>query len=303
VCARTAPAPLVLRSRGEVVDDDGLIVRREVHAEGDRVGAQRERPLERGDRVLGRVRGGAAVGDDERRRRRAPLATSPPPWHYRGVHTPVLDVVRPAVWLSARLYFGIRFEGVANIPKHGPLLITPNHVTFADPPLVSIPIRRPVHYMAWDRLFDIRGLSWLIRRLRAFPVDIESADPKATRAAVRLLDAGQIVMIFPEAGRSLDGRLQRFKLGAFRLACARGVPVLPVTILGGHECLAARPCPATARPPHHHLPSRRRAARGQRRSAPRGPPARQLRCGRRSPRACPRTSSRLPPPTGVAERA
>ena len=151
------------------------------------------------------------------------------------MHTPVLDVVRPAVWLSARLYFGIRFEGVANIPKHGALLITPNHVTFADPPLVSIPIRRPVHYMAWDRLFEIRGLAWLIRRLRAFPVDIESSDPKATRAAVRLLDAGQVVMIFPEAGRSLDGRLQRFKLGAFRLACARGVPVLPVTILGGHE--------------------------------------------------------------------
>jgi len=151
------------------------------------------------------------------------------------VRTPVLDVFRPAVWLSARLYFGIRFEGVANIPQHGPLLITPNHVTFADPPLVSIPIRRPVHYMAWDRLFEIRGLSWLIRRLRAFPVDIESSDPKAMRAAVRLLDAEQVVMIFPEAGRSLDGRLQRFKLGAFRLACARGVPVLPVTILGGHE--------------------------------------------------------------------
>jgi len=158
-----------------------------------------------------------------------------PPWHYRGVRTPVLDVFRPAVWLSARLYFGIRFEGVANIPKHGPLLITPNHVTFADPPLVSIPIRRPVHYMAWDRLFEIRGLSWLIRRLRAFPVDIESSDPKAMRAAVRLLDAEHVVMIFPEAGRSLDGRLQRFKLGAFRLACARNVPVLPVTILGGHE--------------------------------------------------------------------
>jgi 1-acyl-sn-glycerol-3-phosphate acyltransferase len=151
------------------------------------------------------------------------------------VQTPVLDVVRPAIWLGARLYFGIRFEGIPHIPRHGPLLITPNHVTFADPPLVSIPIRRPVHYMAWDKLFDIRGLAWLIRRLRAFPVDIESADPKATRAAARLLDAGQVVMMFPEAGRSLDGRLQRFKLGAFRLACAKGVPVLPVTILGGHE--------------------------------------------------------------------
>jgi 1-acyl-sn-glycerol-3-phosphate acyltransferase len=151
------------------------------------------------------------------------------------VKTPVLDVVRPAVWASARMFFGIRFEGTEHIPQEGPLLITPNHVTFADPPLVSIPIRRPIHYMAWDRLFDIPGFAWLIRRLRAFPVDIESADPRATRAAVRLLDDGHVVMIFPEAARSPDGKLQRFKLGAFRLACARGVPVLPVTILGGHE--------------------------------------------------------------------
>ena len=151
------------------------------------------------------------------------------------MRTPVLDVFRPAVWASARLFFGIRFEGTEHIPREGPLLITPNHVTFADPPLVSIPIRRPIHYMAWDRLFDIPGLAWLIRRLRAFPVDIESADPRATRAAVRLLDDGHAVMIFPEASRSLDGKLQRFKLGAFRLACARSVPVLPVTILGAHE--------------------------------------------------------------------
>ena len=151
------------------------------------------------------------------------------------MQTPLLDVFRPALWAGARLFFGIRFEGIEHIPREGPLLITPNHVTFADPPLVSIPIRRPIHYMAWDRLFDIRGLAWLIRRLRAFPVDIESADPRATRAAVRLLDDGHAVMIFPEAARSIDGTLQRFKLGAFRLACARSVPVLPVTILGGHE--------------------------------------------------------------------
>jgi 1-acyl-sn-glycerol-3-phosphate acyltransferase len=151
------------------------------------------------------------------------------------VRTPILDVFRPAVWATARLFFGIRFEGTDYIPREGPLLITPNHVTFADPPLVSIPIRRPIHYMAWDQLFDIPGLAWLIRRLRAFPVDIESADPRATRAAVRLLDDGHAVMIFPEAARSPDGTLQRFKLGAFRLACARSVPVLPVTILGGHE--------------------------------------------------------------------
>lgn len=149
--------------------------------------------------------------------------------------TPVLDVLRPAVWLGARTYFGTRFHGVERVPATGPLIIAPNHVTYADPVLVSIPVRRRVHYMAWNALFAVPGLSWLIRRLRAFPVEIESADPKATREAVRLLQAGEAVMIFPEGGRSPDGRLQRFKPGAFRLACSLGVSILPVTIAGGHE--------------------------------------------------------------------
>jgi 1-acyl-sn-glycerol-3-phosphate acyltransferase len=151
------------------------------------------------------------------------------------VGTPILDVFRPAVRLGARAYLGVRFEGVEHIPASGPLLIVPNHVTYADPVLVSIPVRRRVYYMAWDVLFGVPGLAWLIRRLRAFPVEIETADPKATREAVRLLQAGEAVMIFPEGGRSPDGRLQRFKPGAFRLACSLDVPILPVTIVGGHE--------------------------------------------------------------------
>jgi len=52
---------------------------------------------------------------------------------------------------------------------------------------------------------------------------------------VRLLQSGAAVMIFPEGGRSTDGRLARFKPGAFRLACSLGVPMLPVTIVGAHE--------------------------------------------------------------------
>jgi 1-acyl-sn-glycerol-3-phosphate acyltransferase len=151
------------------------------------------------------------------------------------VGTPVVDAFRPVVWLGARLYFRIRFEGVHHVPRSGPLLIVPNHVTYADPVLATIPVRRRVHYMAWNALFRIRGLAWVIRRLRAFPVDIDGADAGATRTAVRLLHAGEAVMIFPEAGRSQDGRVQRFRLGAFRLACSLGVPIMPVTIIGGHE--------------------------------------------------------------------
>jgi 1-acyl-sn-glycerol-3-phosphate acyltransferase len=152
------------------------------------------------------------------------------------VRTPVLDLFRPAVRACCRLYFGLELRGAEHVPLTGPAIIVPNHQTYADPPLVTIPVRRPVYYMAWDRLFGIPGFGLLIRRLRAFPVDIEARDSAALRHVLRILKAGEAVMIFPEGERTRDGRLAPFKLGAFRLAVSTGAPVVPVTIAGGHEC-------------------------------------------------------------------
>jgi 1-acyl-sn-glycerol-3-phosphate acyltransferase len=172
------------------------------------------------------------------------------------VRTPILDLARPGVHALCRAYFGLDLVGTDNIPRDGPVIITPNHQTYADPPLVTIPVRRPVYYMAWSRLFEVPGLSWMIRRLRAFPVRIESQDPRAAREARRLLDAGEALMIFPEGGRSLDGSVQPFKPGAFRLAVALGVPVLPVTIDGGTRSWPpgrALPRPGAIRITYHPL--------------------------------------------------
>ena len=44
------------------------------------------------------------------------------------------------------------------------MVIAPNHQTFGDPILVTIAVRRPIHYMAWNRLFRVPVLGWLIRR-------------------------------------------------------------------------------------------------------------------------------------------
>jgi 1-acyl-sn-glycerol-3-phosphate acyltransferase len=162
--------------------------------------------------------------------------------------TPVLDVFRPAVHAVCRAYFRLELHGTRHIPRDGPLLIVPNHQTYADPPLVTIPVRRPVYYMAWSRLFDIPVFNRFIRMLRAFPVDIDARDSRATREAVRLLRAGAALMIFPEGERTSDGTVQRFKPGAFRLAVSLDVPVLPVTIVGGDR----------AWPPGRILPRPRR---------------------------------------------
>jgi len=165
------------------------------------------------------------------------------------VRTPVLDAFRPLVRAVSRLYFDLELRGVEHIPVHGPLVVVPNHQTFADPVLVTIPIRRRVYYMAWRRLFQIPLLGRFIRLLRAFPVDLDARDPGAMREARRrLVDEDAVVMIFPEGGRSKDGTLGRFHMGAFRLAASLGVPALPVTIAGGHASW----------PPGRRLPRRGR---------------------------------------------
>jgi len=147
----------------------------------------------------------------------------------------VVAVLRPIARWLCRLLFRIEFSGTENIPLEGPCIIAPNHVTYADPVWISIPVLRPVRYMAWDRIFRIPVLGFLMRVFGAFPVRLEGGDVSAQREAVELLRQGQALVIFPEGGRSKTGELMPFKLGAFRLALAQGVPILPVTITGAYE--------------------------------------------------------------------
>jgi 1-acyl-sn-glycerol-3-phosphate acyltransferase len=146
-----------------------------------------------------------------------------------------LEACRPGVWTAARALFRIRFEGVEHVPEAGAVVIAPNHVSFMDPILVTIPVRRALHYMALEPFFRVRGLGALMRWARAFPVQEGEADGPAVRRALRLLRQGEPLVIFPEGGRSPDGRLQPFRPGAFRLALAAGAPVVPVTIVGAFE--------------------------------------------------------------------
>jgi 1-acyl-sn-glycerol-3-phosphate acyltransferase len=146
-----------------------------------------------------------------------------------------LEAVRPGFWAAARTLLRIRFQGVEHVPQTGPVVITPNHVSFMDPILVTIPVRRPLHYMALEPFFRIRGLGALMRWARAFPVQEGEADGPAVRRALRLLRQGEPLVIFPEGGRSPDGRLQPFRPGAFRLALAADAPVVPVTIVGAFD--------------------------------------------------------------------
>ena len=147
-----------------------------------------------------------------------------------------LEALRPLVHRSSQILWRARFIGTENIPRHGPLIIVANHQTYFDPFWISVPIKRPVRYLAWDEAFNWPVAGRLMAWLGAWPLQLEGKDPTPIRRSLQWLRDGGALMIFPEGGRGLpDGTLTKFKMGAVRIALEAGVPILPVTIRGAHR--------------------------------------------------------------------
>jgi len=145
----------------------------------------------------------------------------------------LINFLTPFVWWFCRLAFKIEFHGVDNIPREGACIITPNHITYADPIWITIPMPRRVYYMAWHKPFRIPVLGLLMRMFGAFPVNLDvAADASAQREAIEMIRSNRALVIFPEGGRTRTLKLMPFKMGAFRLALTHGVPIVPVTING-----------------------------------------------------------------------
>jgi 1-acyl-sn-glycerol-3-phosphate acyltransferase len=148
----------------------------------------------------------------------------------------VLEIIRPIVGFFARLLWKIEFTGLENVPSEGGVIIASNHQTYIDPFWLSVPIKRPTRYLAWSDAFNWPIVGKCLIWLGAWPLALEGSDPSAIRRSLQWLREGGAVVIFPEGGRStVTGALERFKVGAVRLALEADVPILPVTIKGGNE--------------------------------------------------------------------
>jgi 1-acyl-sn-glycerol-3-phosphate acyltransferase len=151
---------------------------------------------------------------------------------------------RLLVLTVSKLYFRIEFEGVERIPSDGPMIIAPNHASYLDPLWVSIPIKRPMRYMTWDKMVSLPLLGTLMKAYGAFPVNVDVGDRGALRRSLEQLKTGGGLVIFPEGSRTRTGRLLPFKPGVIRLATETNAPILPVTIIGGYRAFS----------PHHLAP-------------------------------------------------
>ena len=136
------------------------------------------------------------------------------------------------------LYGSWEIIGHHHIPPSGPVIVTPNHVSYLDPPLVGAAIRRECAFMARHDLWDNKVLNWLLPHLGAFPVRRGEPDRAAMRRALDELARGKVLIMFPEGTRSPDGALQQGEPGVALIVQRSGAPVVPCAVIGSEQMMS-----------------------------------------------------------------
>ncbi|MBI5375500.1 MAG: 1-acyl-sn-glycerol-3-phosphate acyltransferase [Candidatus Schekmanbacteria bacterium] len=141
--------------------------------------------------------------------------------------------------LLFKLYFRFEKSGSENIPAQGPVIIVPNHASFIDPLLIAAAINRKVGYVIIDMFYYKPLIHWFAGLTYCIPVSEEMTGPGGIKSAIKYLRNGNVLCIFPEGGRSRDGKLMEPKSGTGLLAIITGVPVVPTAIKGTFESYPA----------------------------------------------------------------
>ncbi len=141
-----------------------------------------------------------------------------------------VHVAKILVKLLFGVFYKIDMKGYENIPdpSNGYVLCS-NHSCWFDPLLIGSHYPDTLHFMAKKELFESPVLGYLVKKLKAFPVDRKGNDLKAIKTAVKILKEGKILGIFPEGTRNLSGKPDS-KAGVAIIAIKARKNVLPVAI-------------------------------------------------------------------------
>jgi 1-acyl-sn-glycerol-3-phosphate acyltransferase len=143
-------------------------------------------------------------------------------------------------WL--RILFRPWVEGLEHVPDKGAGILASNHLSFSDSFFLPLVVPRKITFLAKSDYFTGSGLKGFFTKgffkgVGQVPVDRSGgrASEAALRTGLRVLNAGDLLGIYPEGTRSPNGTLYRGKTGLARMALEAGVPILPVAMINTYE--------------------------------------------------------------------
>lgn len=137
---------------------------------------------------------------------------------------------------ALRLFADWSVSGAENVPKTGPLLVTANHVSNLDPPLLGASLPRRLNFIAKRGLFK-PVLGWFLRTYGAYALNAEEQgkDIEALLWMRKLLRESRAVVVFPESHRNRVGGMREGVPGVALMAVKTRAPILPVGIAGSES--------------------------------------------------------------------
>jgi 1-acyl-sn-glycerol-3-phosphate acyltransferase len=148
-------------------------------------------------------------------------------------------------WASLYTWFNpawrVQIEGRRNIRSNGTYVMVANHQSLLD---ILVLFRIFAHFKWVSKIENFRipliGWNMTLNRYIKLRRGDKVSIVRMLEQARRVLQDGSSIMVFPEGTRSPDGRMRRFKTGAFDLAKSSGRPILPIVLDGTANALPKR---------------------------------------------------------------
>ena len=139
----------------------------------------------------------------------------------------VYDILRP---LGA-LFYPQEFYGLENIPD-GPAVFCAPHSNFIDPILISFALgrRRYVHHLAKAETKSLFIFGWVMKKVGSIFIRRGESDIEAYKSCMRVLKAGERLIVFPEGTRVHGDAVVKPKSGVIHMAVRTHVPIVPIYI-------------------------------------------------------------------------
>src|SRR2546423_79348 len=118
--------------------------------------------------------------------------------HSRPESRPIIRLLQAVDMCFARIYHRLTILSPCRLPRDGPAILVCNHTSALDPLLIQSACPRLITWMMASEYYELPGLNWVFRTIGAIPVDRSGRDLAATRAALRALQRGGVLGVFPE---------------------------------------------------------------------------------------------------------
>ena len=137
-----------------------------------------------------------------------------------------------------KVFFAFEVRNIHHVPAAGPFIITANHFSFMDPPVLQAACPRRIIFMMIEKYYNPIWVRWFFKSMHCIPIREETPyNIGPLKKGLKVLRQGKVIGIFPEGGISQSGVIRDGRPGTLLLAEKSDAPILPAFISGTYLAL------------------------------------------------------------------